>query len=161
MKQTVRTAAANLSFAWGVGGIVLLLGFAIYRLLPHALESLHYGLAWWQWLMVGVWCIFMVVSEGYDGFQKRLVPRIYERAQKLRMQGGVIERIFAPLYCLNYFNAEVRRMAVAYLALVLIIGAVIIVHTIEQPWRGMIDWGVIAGLGYGLIALVLFRRASS
>ncbi|MFZ1360495.1 MAG: hypothetical protein WAS27_00455 [Candidatus Saccharimonadales bacterium] len=139
---------------WGVTGIVLLLASAIVRLTPSALEVVHYELAWWQWLLLVLWCVFMVLSEGYDGFQKRLVPRIYTRARQLYKKGSVAERVFAPLYCMNYFHAEARRMIIAYTAIFLIITAVIVVRTMSQPWRGIIDCGVVLGLIYGTGALV-------
>lgn len=155
MAQSKRINVGDISFFWGIGGVVGVLCWAIYRLLPYALETLQHGLAWWQWLVVAIWSIFMIVSEGYDGFQKRLVPRIYSRAQSLRLKGNSIERLLAPLYCLNYFNTELRRLVIAYVALVLIITAIVVVHSLEQPWRGMIDWGVIAGLSYGVVAILV------
>lgn len=146
--------AGSLSFWWGVGGVALLLLFALCRLAPHAIASLSYEWEWWQVSVVIAWCVFMVVSEGYDGFQRRIIPRIYLRARSLREEGKVWQRVLAPLYCLNYLSSTKKRMFVAYVALALIILAVVVVHSLSQPLRGMIDWGVIAGLGYGLIALI-------
>ncbi len=151
-----RSFVGSAAFLWGVGGIAALLIGALSRLLPHALESLHYSWTWWQGILVVVWIVFMVVSEGYDGFQKRLLPRVYARATALYYgTGHRLDRVLAPLYCLNYFHAELRRMIIAYTALILIVAAVIVVHALDQPLRGMIDWGVVAGLGYGLAVLVL------
>lgn len=155
MSRRRHTAVGTLSYWWGVGGIALLLAWALYRLLPHALASLSYQWEWWQWVCVGLWCVFMLISEGYDGFQKRLVPRIYERAHMLRQEGRIIERVLAPAFCLNYLHAPRRRMIVAYTALALIICAVAVVHSLPQPLRGMIDWGVVMGLTYGLGVLLL------
>lgn len=155
MSQHRYGLAGTVSYWWGVGGVVVLLMWALYRLLPHALASLSYHWEWWQWVCVGVWCVFMLASEGYDGFQKRLVPRIYDRAALLRREGRTIERVLAPAYCLNYVRAPRKRMIVAYTALALIICAVVVVHSLPQPLRGMIDWGVVMGLAYGLGALLL------
>lgn len=145
-----RRILGRLAAAWGVVGIVLLLASAIVRLAPHAFEMFSYEITWWQWLLLAVWCGFMLLSEGYDGFQKRLVPRIYTRAYELYKKGSAVERLLAPLYCLSYFHAEARRMVIAYIALLLIVVAVLVVHAMPQPWRGLIDWGVILGLGYGV-----------
>lgn len=155
--QRMRTIGAW----WGIGGVILLLCWAIFRLTPYAVEAIQMGLLGWQWLVLAAWTAFMVASEGYDGFYKRLAPRIVERARLLKRKGNSIELLLAPLYCLQYFNAPRKRMLIAYTAIFLIILAIVIVHQLPQPWRGIIDFGVVSGLGAGIIAIVsrVFRRS--
>lgn len=150
--------ARKIGAAWGVIGVVLLLVMAIIRLTPHATQAVQIGLEGWQWVLLALWCVFMVASEGYDGFQKRLAPRITERARVVRERGGWLEIILAPVYVFGYFRAPRRQLVTSYIVLGLIICAVVVVHQLPQPWRGMIDAGVVLGLGYGLMAIVVAAR---
>lgn len=139
---------------WGVVGILALLGFAIWRLTPLAFHAVEMGLSSWQWFVMSVWVVFMIASEGYDGFYKRLAPRIAQRAQEIREKGTYLDIILAPLYCFGYFKAPLRRMLVSYTAIILIICAIIVVQQVAQPWRGIIDMGVVIGLFFGMISII-------
>ena len=147
---------------WGVVGILALLGFAVWRLTPLALEAIMMGLTGWQWTVMIAWTLFMVISEGYDGFYKRLAPRVADRAQEIREKGKRLDIVLAPLYCFGYFRAPLHRMIVSYTAIILIICAVIVVQQVAQPWRGIIDMGVVVGLLCGMIsiAIVSLRNAT-
>lgn len=141
---------------WGVVGIVLLLILAITRLVPHAAESLHYGLSTLQIILAFAWCCFMVISEGYDGFQKRFAPRVVARAQYLYRSGTDIELLLAPLFCFGYFKSSLKRLVVSYIVTTLIVIAVAVVSHVPAPWRGIIDAGVVSGLVYGVLAIAVF-----
>lgn len=147
--------ARQLGALWGVTGILALLVWAIVRLLPYALEALQSELSAWQWAVLILWTAWMVITEGYDGFQRRIAPRIAERAQHLYKNGDFIEVLLAPLYCFGYFRAPRRQLVVSYAVLFAIIAAVLIVHQLNQPLRGIIDCGVIAGLLYGVGAIIV------
>jgi len=57
---------------WGLCGVLLLLGQGIVRLTAVglvALSQLSTPLAWYHWAALTVWLPFMLVSEGYRGFQ--------------------------------------------------------------------------------------------
>ena len=60
------------------------------------------------------------------------------------------------VYCMNYFGAEKRRMIVAWVATSLIVILIIIFHHLPQPWRGILDAGVVVGLSWGLLATLYF-----
>lgn len=139
---------------WGVAGIIALLCFAIFRLTPYGLEALRNGLTPVQWLILVAWCGFMIISEGRDGFARHLAPRIAARAQQIKTDGDVASILLAPLYCFGYFRAPARQMITSYAAIVVIIIAVVIVHQFSQPWRGIVDCGVVLGLSYGVVAIV-------
>ena len=140
---------------WGVLGIVGLLLWAVIRLTPHAFEALGAELSAWQWALLLIWTGWMIVTEGYDGFQRRIVPRIIERSAQVRKGGDWIEVVFAPLYCFGYFRAPKRQLVVSYSVLFAIIAAVLTVHQFDQPWRGIVDCGVVAGLVYGSGAIMV------
>ncbi|CAN5418430.1 hypothetical protein BH09PAT4_BH09PAT4_02480 [soil metagenome] len=140
---------------WGLAGFSLLIGSAIFRLLPHALESIRSGLSLLQWAALFLWAVFMLVSEGYRGFQKQFAPRFAKRANDLAASGSLVDVILAPLYCVGYYGAERRRIVVSWALTGGIIVLIVIVRQLAQPWRGIIDFGVVLGLVYGLIAVYL------
>ena len=139
---------------WGIAGIVALLSFAIFRLTPYGIEAIRYDLTPVQWLVLVVWSGFMIVTEGRDGFARHLAPRIATRAQQIKVDGDIVSILLAPLYCFGYFRAPVRQMIVSYAAIIVIIIAVVIVHQFPQPWRGIVDCGVVLGLSYGIVAII-------
>ena len=145
---------------WGLGGVLLLLGFAIYRLTPLALEALKSPLTVVQWVVLVGFTLFMLHSEGYRGFQKAFSPRVAARARHLRDNPTFIRVLLAPFFCMAYFAAPRRRRIAAIALTVGVIILVIIVQRLDQPWRGIIDTGVVLGLGWGALAtLVYWLRA--
>lgn len=149
MNRTTRYIGA----IWGVAGILLLLGWAVLRLSPYTVEAIQSGLSTTQWLVLIIWSVFMLISEGHQGIGKGLAPRVAERALHVRQKGDWLEVILAPLYCFGYFRASKKRLIISYAAITLIICAVVIVHQFAQPWRGIVDAGVVLGLVYGGIAV--------
>ena len=89
-------------FVWGVGGILLLLSFAIVRLGGVALELGGYPLTVWQWGLVLVWLVYMVWAEGYKGFHLAFAPRVVVRANYLANNPRPVHVLLAPLYCMGY-----------------------------------------------------------
>ncbi len=141
---------------WGLAGVFFLLGFAVYRLTPKAFEALEMELTSWQWAVLAIWTLFMGVAEGYRGFQKKFSPRTAARARYLRDQPSLMRAIFAPLFCMGYFHAR-RRVQIASISLTLgIIALIILVSFCSQPWRGIIDFGVVVGLTWGILSLAAF-----
>ena len=141
---------------WGLTGIIGLLGGAIYRLTPVALEAFARELTWYHWLLAVVNVVFMAYSEGFHGFQRKFSPRVAARAKYLKAQGNLTLTIFAPLFCMGYFRAVVRVKVVAYLLTIGIVLLIFLVHQTPQPWRGIIDIGVVVGLGWGIVTLCIY-----
>ncbi len=150
--RTIRTAAA----LWGVTGVVLLLGSAIYRLTPIAAEALISDLQWYQWVFLLLVLAFMIYAEGYRAFQQGFSPRVAARARYLRTHRNTLHALFAPLFCMAYFHAPKRRRITALSVTASIIILIILVRLLPQPWRGIVDAGVVVGLAWGLVALVIF-----
>lgn len=149
---------------WGVGGIILLLLDAMFRLSPLAANAFRAPLGVTEWTVLVIWCVFMLYAEGYRGFQKRFSPRVVARAQYIAKEGSLRDIILAPLFCIGYFRAPMKRMIAMYSLTVGIIVLIIIIHqTAAQPWRGIIDMGVVLGLTYGLVwtcayAVLAYKR---
>jgi hypothetical protein len=146
-----------LSAAWGVLGIAAVLLFAIVRLAQQSLAAVDGGLDMLQWAVVIINVVFMAWSEGYRGFQRRFSPRVAARALYLYQNKVPIRtKLLAPLFCVGYFDARPRARLGAWLGTLGIIVLVLLVQQLDQPWRGIVDVGVVVGLGWGLVSYGLF-----
>jgi hypothetical protein len=160
------TAAGLLAAAWGVFGIAAMLAQALSRLIPIAWEPLRDGqLTAAQGALYAAWVIFTAYSEGYRGFQKSFSPNCAARAMSLARSPTVLRAILAPAYLMSLFAAPRRRLISSWLLVIGITILVILVRALPQPWRGIIDGGVVVGLGWGLASLlycsaVAFRALS-
>jgi hypothetical protein len=142
---------------WGVLGFLALLGSALWRLAPVALEPLSAGmLAWWQGGLYLAWVVFMVYSEGYRGFHLQVAPRVTARALYLARNPRPLWALLAPMFCMGLIHATRRRLVTSWIVLVAIVTLVIAVRQLPQPWRGMVDGGVVLGLAVGAASIVLF-----
>lgn len=140
---------------WGVAGVTVLLLSAILRLAPRAQEALSGDLSILQWIAVVVWGVFMLHAEGYRGFQKKFSPRTAARVRYLKKNPTWIRVVLAPLFCMGYFYASKKTKIVAYAMTFGIIILIVLVNFLEQPWRGIVDFGVVLGLSYGLISFLI------
>lgn len=148
-------ARNGLAAAWGAAGGVAICAFAVWRLAPIAAEAFEYRLTIIQWVLLVTNVIFMAWSEGYRGFQQKFAPRVAARALYLyRSAEPLWVRLLAPLFCFGYFRAARRTRLIAWFATIGIIILVLLVHQLKQPWRGVIDAGVVVGLTWGIVTLL-------
>lgn len=141
---------------WGIGGVLLVLTQAAIRLTPRALEPLQNGsLGWWQLALYAAWIGIMAYSEGYRGFQVQFSPRVVRRAFELPVAGSLWYMAFGPLYCMSLIGAPRTEQMRARVLSVTIVGLVLSVRLLPQPWRGIVDGGVVVGLAWGVIATVM------
>jgi hypothetical protein len=142
---------------WGVFGVVALLIQALWRLTPIAWEPIAAGsLGAGQAAIYIAWVVFNGYLEGYRAFQKKFAPRVVVRAFYLSENPRPLHVILAPLFCMGLFHANARVQRVAWLTVVLIVAIVIVIERVPQPWRGIVDGGVVIGLLWGVVALVYF-----
>ena len=146
----------TLGALWGAAGVTAILVAAIVRLTPIALAGYRETLSAGQWAFAGLFCLFMLYTEGYRGFQLRFSPRTAARIRYLRDEPDGLRSILAPLFAMGFFHANRRTKLVAYLLTIAIVGFVIAVQRIGQPWRGIIDSGVVLGLSWGTLSLAWF-----
>lgn len=145
-----------IGFIWGIGGIIMLLVFAIFRLSGMIFEMDQATLSLWQWGVMGFWLAYMVWAEGYKGFYKAFAPRVVVRASYLAAHPRPLHVLFAPLFCMGYIHATSKRRLVSIGVTSMIVCFVLIVRLLPQPWRGIIDVGVVAGLGVGVLSILFF-----
>lgn len=138
---------------WAAVGITLILGGAIFRVTPRVFDAFDVGLSLWQWVILVAWVGFMLVSEGYRGFQLKFSPRVATRMWYLYQHGRTLDLWLAPLYCIGYYGAPRRRIISSWLLTIGVALIIIVVSQFTQPWRGIIDCGVVLGLLYGLISV--------
>lgn len=141
---------------WGVVGLTWLFSSALIRLYPYARQMESCPLTWYHWVGLVLCLVFMGYAEGYKGFQLRFSPRAAARALYIMRNPTLIRVIFAPLFCMGYFYATRKRKVVAYSLTAGIICLIIAVHHTPQPWHGIIDFGVLFGLGWGMISVWVF-----
>lgn len=150
------TRVGSLGAAWGVLGVVLLLGNAIRRLAPIAVRALVGPLGWREWAALALWVGVMGWFEGYKGSKRGFSPRVAARARWLAAHPTGGRTLLAPLFCMGYFHASRRRQVTSIAVAVGIVLLIVGVRHVAQPWRGIIDVGVIVGLAWGLVALLAF-----
>ena len=141
---------------WGLGGILVMLSFAIYRLSGVTLDAFNYQFAWWHWALLLVNIIFMAHSEGYKGFQQGYSPRVVARAMSLLNNPHPARVVLAPLFCMGFFGATRRRLITTYVLTAGIVTLIYVFHHLPQPLRGVLDAGVVVGLTWGVLAIVVF-----
>ncbi len=141
---------------WGLAGVLALLLSATLRLSPKAMEALSRSLSWYQWLALLVIVLFMAYAEGYKGFQQAFSPRTAARARYLRDHPRTLHVILAPFFCMGYFHATRRRRTTSIALTIGIIVLIVLVSFVSQPWRGIIDAGVVVGLVWGMVSLLAY-----
>lgn len=146
----------NFGALWGITGVILLLGSAVCRLVPLAIAAFSTHFSWFHWLAWGASILFMAYSEGYKGFLLHFSPRVVARALYLCEHPRTLHILFAPLFCMGYFHATRRRKIVSFTLTLGIIALILAVHRLAQPWRGIIDAGVVIGLVWGIISIFWF-----
>jgi hypothetical protein len=141
--------------AWGVLGVTGLLVFAVYRLAPMAFEAFETGLTPFQWLATILVVAGMAYAEGYRGFQLKFSPRTAARIRYLRDRPSLRHSLLAPLFAMGFFHAARRTKITAFAVTISVIALVILVQLLDQPWRGIVDAGVVVGLSWGILSLAV------
>ena len=142
---------------WGVLGFALILIQALYGLYPLAVEPIQAGMLSPLHVVIYVaWIAFMAYSEGYKGFQKQMSPRVAVRSMYAARNPRPLLVLLAPLFVMGLFHATRRRLITSWVILIAVVILVIGVRQLDQPWRGIVDGGVVVGLGWGLAATLYY-----
>jgi dipeptide/tripeptide permease len=142
------------AYYWGITGVILLIGSAVYRLTPRVLELRAYELSAMQLMLLGAFLLFMLYSEGYKGFHLNFAPRVVVRAEGLQKLQAPWLKLLAPLVCMGLLHATRKRQLISWLLTFAIVLLVVGIRYLPQPWRGIIDAGVVAGLMTGILSIV-------
>ena len=120
------------------------------------MDALRSPLTTTQWAVLVGWVGFSLYAEGYRAFQKRFSPRVVARAFHLGRHPRPLHVALAPFYCMSLLHASRRGLTVAWTMTLSIIGVIILVRSLSQPWRGIIDAGVVLALFWGVAAILWF-----
>jgi len=142
---------------WGVLCVLALLANALYRLTPLALEPwLEGSMSGWQMGLYIGWAILNAYAEGYRGFHLRFSPRVVGRAFHLGRHPRPLNVVFALPFVMSLYHAQRRQKIVSYTFIVVLTAVILAVRAVPQPWRGIIDGGVVVGLGLGALSVVYY-----
>ena len=63
--------------------------------------------------------------------------------------------LFAPMYCMGLMHATKKRQIVSWSVTLGVATIVAVVKKLPYPWRNIIDAGVVAGLTWGSLSIML------
>ena len=126
-----------------------------------ALELVNSSMSKLHWLALAFSVIYMAYAEGYKGFHLGFAPRVVVRARYLADNPRALHVLLAPLFCMGYIYATRKRQIVSFALTVTIICFVLIARSMPQPWRGILDAGVVVGLSLGVLSIAYFLIISS
>ena len=146
----------KLVYVWAIVGVLTLLAQGLIKLVPVAARAVRGPLSPLQATILWTFVALNLYLEGYRGFQLRFVPRVVARALHLAQTPrlGVWFAVLAPFFAMGFFHATRRARLSAWILSSLIALAVVLVRHLPDPWRGVVDAGVVAGLGYGTLVFV-------
>jgi len=149
-------ALGVLGAVWGVGGIIAFVATALYRIVPLGFMAYEYPFETEHWVLLWTWVPFMIWSEGYRGFHRSFSPMVAARARYLAANPRPLHVALAPIFCMGLVHATRRRLIASTVLVVGIAILVILVRGLSQPWRGIIDLGVVVGLSIGLASMAIW-----
>jgi hypothetical protein len=143
--------------AWGILGVAATFAQAVTKLAPVAAAALRdERLGARHVAFLAAWSAFCVYVEGYRAFQKRFCPRVVARAVDLGARPRALDSLLAPAYCMGLFRAPRRLLMTSWGVVLGVSTIVVIVRTLPQPLRGLVDAGVLLALAWGLACLGYF-----
>jgi hypothetical protein len=140
--------------AWTLLGVAALFATSIVRLGSRGIATIQRGLEWGEWSGLIFLTVAFVYGEGFRALDRRWVPRLLERALLLRDDPRLSVRLLAPLYGLALVGVGRGDLIRGWLVVAAILGAVLTVRVLPDPWRGIIDFAVAAALSWGLVAIL-------
>jgi hypothetical protein len=150
MNLRTQRVTGTLAVAWAIAGWSSVLAYAIARLSHYTLDALAGDLTVTQSVVLVSSVLIMAYAEGYRGFHCNFSPRVAARAIELARAATPVTALLAPLYCVGYFAAPARTITRVWLGTATIVLLVLLINRLAQPWRGIIDAGVVVGLLWGL-----------
>ena len=120
------------------------------------MELSTYNLQQLHWFLLAVSILYMAYAEGYKGFHLAFAPRVVARASYLSANPRLLHILLAPVFCMGYIHATRRRKLLSFGLTSMIVCFVLIVRMLPQPWRGIVDAGVVTGLLFGIASIGFF-----
>lgn len=140
--------------AWAAGGVVFLFAEAAWRLGERGMAVVRGGLTAFEWVALALITAAFVYGEGVRALQRRWVPWVLARIERLPSEPLLPWGAAAPLYAMSLIGRSRSAMLRAWAGVAAIVLAVLIVSRFPDPWRGIVDIAVAAALVWGAIALI-------
>ena len=152
-----KAIAKRLLGMWGVLQVVSIIGNAIRRVLPIAMQPFEDGgMKSYEWVMYVTWSVYMLYMEGYKAFQCKFSPLVAERAFRLIDHASPLNILLAGPYSMGMMDATKKRKYISWGVTLGVFGIVKIVKMLPYPYRSIVDGGVVAGLSYGTASILWF-----
>ena len=140
--------------AWAAGGVIFLFAEASWRLGARGIATVRGGLSAAEWIALAVITAAFVYGEGVRALQRRWVPWVLVRIQRLPLEPLLPWGAAGPLYAMSLVGRSAKPVLRAWAGVAAIVLAVLIVSRFPDPWRGIVDIAVAAALVWGAIALL-------
>jgi hypothetical protein len=147
--------AGQLVRLWAVVGVAALFARASWQLGQRGVATVAAGLDPLEWFILTALTVAFVYGEGYRALQRKWIPHVFARIGRLGRERVAVYRLLAPLYAMSLVGAAKQAMLRAWLGVAAIVGAVLVVSRLPDPWRGMIDVAVASALVWGLAAILI------
>jgi hypothetical protein len=149
-----RPTRHEVSFVWGLLGVIALFSYAVVRLGARGVAAIAGGLSAFEWAALAALTAAFVYGEGVRALQRRWVPWVIARLELLHNEPRAWYRVLAPLHAMAFIGAPVRLIAAAWAGSIAIVIAVLIVSRFPDPWRGIVDFAVASALAWATFALI-------
>eukprot|EP00929_Paragymnodinium_shiwhaense_P037180 TRINITY_DN19853_c0_g1_i2.p1 TRINITY_DN19853_c0_g1~~TRINITY_DN19853_c0_g1_i2.p1 ORF type:complete len:289 (-),score=52.53 TRINITY_DN19853_c0_g1_i2:160-1026(-) len=141
--------------AWGVLGVCAYLSFGVFKVVPIVTEGIGAITETWQWGLLAATLGFQL------GFSPRVVSRAWVVSEELE-EAPAWHKFLAPAFCIGYFHGTNKRVITSWVVTTVIFAVVIGVKQLDNPYRAIVDAGVVVGLVWGIVSiLVLFAQSLS
>lgn len=134
----------------------MLLGYAVFRLTPPTIDAFSHQFTWVHWAALVLNTAVVVYVKGYRGFHRGFSPRVVARAGYITRHPTVVRVLAGPVYCMGYFHIVRKKQIVTIVMTAAMVGFILLVRTLSQPWRGIIDAGIVLALAWGFASILFF-----
>jgi len=140
---------------WGVANVIAILGNALKRLFPVAMQPfvnkdilpIHYA-------MYAIWSLYMAYAEGYKAFHLKFAPMVVNRAFHLHENKSLLNIVLAGPYSMGLFAASCKCMIVSWSITAGVFALISVVKHLPYPYRSLVDGGVVVGLSLGTASIL-------
>ena len=140
---------------WAIGGVLFVLGRAVVGLSPLVAEAAALPLTALMGAFAVVWVVFMAYAEAYKGFHLKFNPCVVARAHWLAANPRPLLVLLGPPFAMGLLHGSRARLIKSWGITLGVVALVMLVGGLSQPWRGLVDLGVVIGLALGGASMVL------
>ena len=141
-----------IGYIWGFLGISYMILHGLSCMIPYVIELDFRLFKWYHMISFFGVIIILGYSEGYKGFQKSFSPRTANRLYNIFLKPTFFRVFFSPFISMGFIESSKKLKYISYGLLLMIVMFILLIGKLNDPWRGIIDAGVIVGLSWGLVS---------